>query len=139
MRDESTFYRILLLLLATLCGCSKPAPLPAEVAQRLTQADRIVVATNGHLSSPLTITGEEVGKVGRAVASAKQDGASYDGIWNWDIQFYQGTNFLTVIHLMDRTFWTENTQYSDDTGVLKAFYRRLIEESDRLKREADRK
>jgi hypothetical protein len=126
------------MLLAALCGCSKPARLPAEVAQRLAQADRIVV-TNSHLSSPLTITGEEVGKVAKAVASAKHDGHSYDGIWNWDIQFYEGTNFVTVIHLMDRTFWTEDAQFRDDTGVLKAFYRRVLEDADKLERGAARK
>jgi hypothetical protein len=139
MRHDSTFYRILLLLLAALCGCSRPARLPAEVAQHLAQADHIVVATNGHLSSPLTITGEEVGKVARAVASAKHDRNNYDGIWNWDVQFYQGTNFVTVIHLMDRTFWTEDAQFRDDSGVLKAFYRRMLEDADKLERGAARK
>ena len=74
-----------------------------------------------------------------AVASAKQDKHSYAGVWNWHIQFYQGTNFLIVVHLMDRTFWTEDTQFRDDTGVLKAFYRKLIEESDRLESSARRR
>jgi hypothetical protein len=138
MRHDSKYYGSLLVLLAALSGCSKPVRLPAEIAERLGQVDRIVV-TNSHLSSPLTVTGEEVRKVAKAVASAKHDGHSSDGIWNWDIQFYQGTNFVTVIHLMDRTFWTEDAQFRDDTGVLKAFYRRVLEDADRLERGAGRK
>jgi hypothetical protein len=73
------------------------------------------------------------------VASAKHDRNNYDGIWNWDVQFYQGTNFVTVIHLMDRTFWTEDAQFRDDSGVLKAFYRRMLEDADKLERGAARK
>jgi hypothetical protein len=130
-----TFSGCLVLLVVGLYACSQQPP--ANLAQQVAGADRTVVS-NWNQSVTLTITGEEVAKVGRAVTSAKQDKHAYDGIWNWDLQFYAGTNFLTLVHLMDRTFWTADTQYRDDTGVLKAFYRRVINDP-RFASAADRR
>jgi hypothetical protein len=66
-----------------------------------------------------------VARVGQAVAIAKHDRNAYSAIFDWDVQFYAGTNFLAVIHVQDRAFWIGGTQYSDGSGVLKAFYERL--------------
>jgi hypothetical protein len=116
-------------LLSFLFGaCSKQPS-----TQRLAQADRIV-ATNIQFASSLTITGDEVGRVSRAVASANPDSNTYGGYWDWNVQFYQGTNCVAAIDLMDRTFWSAGKQYTDGTGVLEAFYKRLSEEAERLEK-----
>ena len=123
MRTHITFCSGLFLLVG-LCGCSKPAQPPATLVQQISQADRIVV-TNRYLGVAFTITGDEAGSVGRAVTSAKRDENAYAATFDWDVQFYAGTNFLTVISFQDRAFLAGGTQYSDDTGVLKAFYQKL--------------
>jgi hypothetical protein len=96
------------------------------------------VATNIQFASSLTITGEEVGRVSRAVASANPDSNTYGGFWDWNVQFYQGTKRLAVIDLMDRTFWIEGKQYTDSIAVLEAFYKRLTEEAERLEKATGR-
>jgi len=116
------------LLLIGFCGCSQPGQPPTEFTQQIFQADRIV-ATNRYDATNFVLTGEEVGRVGKAVASAKHDKNHYQAIFDWDLQFYTGTNFLAVVHLQDAAFWIGGTQYIDETGVLKTFYHRLGRET----------
>ena len=61
-----------------------------------------------------------------AVASARQDRLPASSIFDWDVEFYAGTNFLTVIHLQDRVFMLGDKQYIDDTGVLTKFWQKLV-------------
>ena len=130
MRCNIACYRGLFLLLTAFCGCSRTAEPPAEFARQISFADRIVV-TNRYGATTFAITGEEVGRIGKAVASAKRDKNSYQAIFDWDVQFYADTNLLTVIRLQDAAFLAGGTQYSDDTGVLKAFYHRLEKETEK--------
>jgi hypothetical protein len=127
MNYTSTFWSLLLL---ALCACSKPAHPPTEFSQRLATADRVVV-TNQLSVFVSAVTPREVTRLATAVASAKQDRLPAGAMFDWDVQFYSGTNFLGVIHLQDRVFMLEDTQYSDNSGVLKTFYERLVKESQR--------
>jgi hypothetical protein len=124
MKYRTTFWSLMIL---GLCGCSKPTHLPADISQRLSTADHIVV-TNHSRAFGTDVLGAEVGSLAKAVASAKQDRFPASAMFDWDIEFYTGTNFLTVIHLQDRVFMLGDTQYSDDTGVLKTFWQKLVAE-----------
>ena len=110
-----------------LFGCSKPTYPPAELSQRLATADRAVV-TNSLPPFGSVVTGEEVSRLAKAIASATQDKSPAGAMFNWDVKFYSGTNFLCLIHMQDRGFLLEDEEYSDDTGVLKAFYEKLLRE-----------
>lgn len=113
-----------LLLLVGFAGCSQRVQPPAEFTQQILSADRIL-ATNTYDAATFVLSGEEVGRVGKAVASAKSDKSHYQAIFDWDLQFYTGTNYLTVIHFQDAAFWAGGAQYVDETGVLKALYHKL--------------
>jgi hypothetical protein len=114
--------------LLLICGCS-PARPPAEFTHQISQADRVIV-TNRYRPVNFTVTGDEFRGVSTAVTNATHDKNCYTAIFDWDVQFYAGTNLLTVIHLQDRAFWAGSNQYSDSSGVLKQFYRRLEERAE---------
>lgn len=123
MKYRTTFWS---LLVFALCGCSRPAHPPANIAT----ADRVVV-TNRFSAFGLTVTGADASRLATAVAAAAQDRLPATAIFDWELEFYAGTNFLTLIHLQDRAFMLSNNQYSDDTGVLKTFWQKLVSESRR--------
>jgi hypothetical protein len=123
MRYHTTFWG---LLVFALCGCSQPTHPPAKIST----ADRVVV-TNRYSAFGLTVTGEDASRLATAVAAAKQDRLPAAAVFDWDLEFYAGTNFLTLIHLQDRAFMLSNTQFSDDTGVLKTFWQKLESERPR--------
>jgi hypothetical protein len=114
---------ILLLALATLCGCSKPPPFPLAVAQQFASADRVVL-TNGTPSSH-TFTDGEAQKIIRAVSAANPEKISKDqtplcpsGSY---LQFYRGTNLLIQMSGHDDHFRAPNGFfYSDRSGVLQS-------------------
>ena len=108
----------LLCVLVWACGCS---PKNARLADQIRGADRIV-ATNRSVSAPVVVEGSEAKRIAAAAAGAKWDRNYYPAIFDWDVQFYAGTNFLAVIRLQDRIFKTKHAQFNDETGVLKAFY-----------------
>ena len=109
------------LLLATACSPSRPSP---EFARQVSLADRIIV-TNRHRPVTMTLTGRDLVDVSTAVTNAIEDANNYSAVFDWDIQFYAGSNFLTVLHLQDRTFWAGSNQYSDSSGALKRFWQSL--------------
>ena len=114
------------LLLPALCGCSRPELPPAAILQKLPTADRVVV-TNRFLGFGTNIAGEGVGRLAKAVSTAEhpKDGAA--AMFDLDMAFYSGTNFLFAIRLQDEAFLLEDREYDDRSGVLKAFYLKLEE------------
>jgi len=111
-----------LVLLVT--ACSPPQP-RAEFQKQVTLADRIVV-TNRYRPVTMTVTGSDFQDVSRAVINATEaKGYVIMATFDWDIQFYAGSNFITVIHLQDRSFLVGTNQYSDSSGVLKQFWQVL--------------
>ena len=73
----------------------------------------------------MIVTGQDLRAVSAAVTNAIEDKNCYKAVFDWHIQFYSGSNFLTVIHLQDRTFWAGSNQFSDSSGVLKRFWQTL--------------
>ena len=117
-------------------GCSKPTYPPAVLSQRLATADRVVV-TNSLPPFGSIVTGDEVGRLAKAIASAPQVKCPAGAVFNWDVKFYAGTNFVSEVHLQGGGFLLEDGEYSDDTGVLNTFYEKLLREQ-RLAGEAVR-
>jgi hypothetical protein len=126
MTTKAVLPACLLLLFATGCSPSHP---PAQFAHQISLADRIVV-TNQYRPVSMTVTGQDLLDVSTAVTNAIEDKNPYAAVWDWDIQFYAGTNFLTAIHLQDRTFLACSNQYSDSSGVLKRFWQTLEERAE---------
>jgi len=102
--------------------------MPAEISRQLSTADRVVVVTNHFHAFGATITCLDASRLTKTVTSARQDRLPADAVFDWDVEFYAGTNFLTVIHLQDRVFMLGNSQYIDDTGVLRDFWQKLVAE-----------
>jgi hypothetical protein len=116
----------LLSLLAMGCSRSHPS---AEFTHQVSLADRILV-TNRYRPVTMTVTGQDLQDVSAAVTNAMRDKNCYSAVFDWDIQFYTGSNFLTAIHLQDRAFWAGSNQYSDSSGVLKRFCKTLEERAE---------
>ena len=78
MKHQTNLVNRSLLLFIWLCCCSALAQSPAELAQKISQADRIVatniciISKNTRLAS-VTITGDEVGRLVKAVASSERE------------------------------------------------------------------
>lgn len=106
------------ILWLVTCGCSQQ---PTKLARQIAGADHIV-ATNHGTSAVLSLSGKEFEKFAQAVVSAKRYRKYYGDIFDWEVRFYAGTNFITAVQLQDRVFRIDGTQYSDETGVLQAFY-----------------
>src|SRR5437870_13743314 len=87
----------LLLMIAGACGCSAN---PAKLARRIAGADQIV-ATNSGTGAVLSIRGDAVRPIIRAVSCAKRDRNNYAAVFDWQIRFYSGTNLLDIIRLQD--------------------------------------
>lgn len=114
----------LLSVFTGACGCSPERP-PADFIQQVSQADHVVV-TNLYLPVTFTITGEEFRQLSTAITNATRDKNNYSAVFDWQVQFYKGTNHLTDIHLQDRAFVMPGLQYSDGSGVLKSFYENWV-------------
>ena len=126
----SNFGTIWSLFLIALCGCSKPLQSPpADFSQRVVTADRIVV-TNRFRTFGTTITGAEVSQVTKAVAFAKQNRLPAAAVYDWDVAFYAGTNYLSAIHLQGSGFLIGDAEYTDHTEVLNKFWEKLTREAD---------
>jgi hypothetical protein len=111
------------LLAGLASGCSqKPS---AKFATRLSTADHIVV-TNSNRNFGLTLRGEDVAKICKVVTFANKVSSPTASLYDWDVQFFNGTNFLGAIRLMDK-------EYRDNSRVLSAYYQKW--ERDRFKRD----
>jgi hypothetical protein len=116
------------LVIFLLCGCSDATQPPARFSRQISSADRLEV-TNRHYALGKTITGADVRRLTTAMQSAKKKtwGARMD--WNsprsWDVEFFAGTNRLAVIPLCYGVFKLERAEYSDGTGFVEAFGKKL--------------
>ena len=115
------------LLLLAMCGSSKPSHPPRELSRLFATADRAVV-TNLYWQFGFTVTGEEVGRLANAIVGSKEDRLPAAAAFDCGIEFYSGTNFLGVIQLQEYVFVLEDTQYSDNSGVLKTFYKKWLDQ-----------
>jgi hypothetical protein len=122
------YMRFLSLVIFVLCGCSDATQPPARFSRRLSSADRLEV-TNRHYAFGKTITGADISSLTTAIKSAKKKtwGARMD--WNsprsWEVEFFAGTNRLAVIPVCYGVFKLESAEYSDGSGLVKAFWKKL--------------
>jgi hypothetical protein len=127
MRHYAAFWT---LLMFALWGCSEATHPPAEFSKRLPTADRVVV-TNRFSALGSTITGAEVSNLAKAAKSATRKTWGANMNWTdpnvWDAEFYAGTNELAVIPIVHGVFKLKDVEYSDGTGVVEAFWKKLEE------------
>ena len=116
-----------ILAIALLSGCERPL---SKLAHQVAGADRIVIRDRtAHPHSKLSdfrfsIAGDKVGEVVRAISSAKCLGRAPVtlSIWNWELRFYRGTNFLATVDFQGDVFLVdggEGGEYCDKSGVLE--------------------
>ncbi len=112
---------LLLVVVVGLCACSPQKSL----AHRLADADRVVV-TNQYDKTSISITGEEVQEITKALAASKK--ISSDGLCSTPehrLVFFKGTNHLITVSTSYLIFWINQTPYHDKSGTLSALYVRL--------------
>jgi hypothetical protein len=106
-----------------------PAATPIHLAAQIASADR-VVCTN-FLSSEdepkvsLAVSGERVKKIVKAVSRAKRLQLGTNSMWDWQLRFYAGTNFLAAIRFQADVFLAENGEFADESGELEKLYGEL--------------
>jgi hypothetical protein len=109
---------------------------PAELSQRIAEADHVVATNRNGVVVNCTISGAAVSNLAVAVASAiKPSGLTEDDFKNpfvWDVAFYAGTNSLAVVHLLKHGFFQlQGVEYIDGSGIAETFRKKL--EEDRLR------
>lgn len=126
VRTKARFAVVLLSLTVFLGGCSRSRT-PAALSQRIAGADRVLVWDWAHMDH-LSIEGEGVTKLVKAVSAAKGGNRKYSAQYGKTIEFYQGSNFLARIRFQQDVLKTEEGEYYDGTGVLKTLDRRFSSE-----------
>jgi hypothetical protein len=118
-----------------LCGCSKSMHPPEELSQRIAKADHVVATNRNGVVFICTKSGAEVSNLAKAVKSGTKNTLETDLDWtnpyDWDVDFYAGTNSLAVMHLLHGYFQLEGVEYIDGTGVAEAFWKKLEEDRTR--------
>jgi hypothetical protein len=117
-----------------LCGCSVATQTPEKFSQLLSSADQLVV-TNRYYAFGATITGTNVNSLITAIKSAKMKKWGADMDWGspsvCNLEFYAGTNCLTSIPLDYGVFKLDGVEYSDGSGVLESFFKKVAEDETR--------
>jgi hypothetical protein len=118
------------LFLAAVCNglaqtnSAVPAPgsQPTKLAHLIANADHIIVTNRSvprYRGFSISISGPRVGQIVRAVSSATRNQAETNSEWDWEIQFFKGTNRLAVVNFQGSMFLAENGEYHDGSGELK--------------------
>jgi hypothetical protein len=105
---------------------------PTNLARRIADTDHIVAtnwfdATHGDLGFGVSISDDKVGKIVRAVSAAKKypNLPVTSSIWDWELQFYKGTNRLDTIRFQGSVFLADG-EYDDETDVLEKVHQDLV-------------
>lgn len=113
----------LFLSIVFVCGCSAKKSL----AHRLEGADRVIVTnTFEHLS--ITVTGEEVDKINRAIAASKKVSPHISATPGLGLEFFKGDEYLGTVDTSYQVFWIEDKPCKDTTVVLEGLYQKFREE-----------
>ncbi len=109
-----------------------------NLVRLIAEADRIVVTNrlasgiDAYRGFSLTLSGHEASDIVKdvssmvAFSSTKPPTARSNSIFDWELRFYHGTNYLTAIYLDGTTFEFDGDEYGGDTGALKALSDRLL-------------
>ena len=85
-------------------------------SSRIASADRVVVS-DGRES--ITITGEKVSEIVRAIASAHRDAGHYRAKFSFMTSFYRSTNSLGKVDICSELFMAGGYQYRAEDDALK--------------------
>ena len=128
MKYFATFWSLLILV---LCGCSQPTHPPTELSQRIAETDHVIV-TNHYRAAGSAMTGAAISNLAKAVASANKKTVGADLDWTsprvWDVELYAGTNQFALVRVCYGIFQLEGVEYSDSTGVIETFWKKLDED-----------
>src|SRR5689334_1562031 len=102
-----------------------------NLANRIARAERII-ATNwlagqsGQPTFSTPIPRNQVKSIVKAVSEARANlsGLSCNCIFDWELQFYQGTNSLGAFHFQGSVFVTDR-EFQDASGILEKLYKDL--------------
>src|SRR4051812_21093300 len=104
-RPTTSGATLVLLMVSSLCGCSKPPPSPSHLAQQIATADHVVLT---NFSSSLTFSNAEAQNLVQAVSHSKRRKMDKDtdvlcpsGFF---LEFYNGTNLLARMPGHDNHF-----------------------------------
>jgi hypothetical protein len=103
---------------------------PTNLASRIAGADRVIAtnwfrASRGYPGHSLSFSGSKATKIVQAVSTSRAfTGVETWSMFDWELQFYKGTNRLDAIHFQGGSFKTDS-EYFDQTGVLDGIYQKL--------------
>jgi hypothetical protein len=113
-----------ILVIALLSGCGRT---PSNLAHQIARSDRMVIRYRFADRQPelstfrLTISGDKVSEIVRAVSSAKRVPYTLSA-WDLELQFYSDTNCLAIVDFQGDVFIVERDEYQyeyrDRSGVL---------------------
>lgn len=106
------------LIVGGLLGCSQQRE---KTVRQITGADTVML-TNSLLGSGHSISADETKRLIEVMAAGKRDRKKYPAIFDGEIKFYSGTNFLAVVRFQDRIFRCGDEQYTDESGALASLY-----------------
>jgi hypothetical protein len=117
---------LLLVHVVAMCGCSPQKTL----AQRLKDADRVIFACNvtGYEDLTITVTGEDVNKIGQAIAAGKKEKTPIKASPSFRLEFFKGGVRLGTVTNSVGVFWIGQTPYNDSSGTLQQLYEKCREE-----------
>jgi hypothetical protein len=125
----------IVIALVILSGCfhqirtARPlSPPPVRLVDRITNANHIVATNTFARRFSVSISGQSVSMLVKAVSSAKHS-TPCDCVFDWDLEFYRDTLFLAKIRYQGSHFMFESDEYYDDTGALLTLYRDLLKRS----------
>ena len=110
-----------------------------NLSNQITNADRIVL-TNSLDEYPGfsdSISGDRMRRIMNAVSSAKRMNAPSDSAWEWQLQFYKGTNFLASVNFEGSSFVIGTEEYSEESGVLDNLYDEVSDKERKRMREGN--
>jgi hypothetical protein len=93
---------------------------PSALARQIADADHIVVKyafSSEHTNFNYEISADRTREIVHAISSAKCDLHSKTR-WEWNLQFYKGTNYLATVPLSGDHFLADNDEFGDGTKTL---------------------
>jgi hypothetical protein len=130
MRISLLMLSILFLLLITVSsGCSKQRQ-SVWLGERLQNADTVILWDRARMDN-MTITGNEVPRIVRAVSVAIRSKGRFRAQFDRTMEFYDGTNLLATIWTQQAIFKAADGDYADKSGTLRALNERFPDEAAR--------
>ena len=125
MRGKAKYVVAVLLIAAGWCTFYACSPQRA-LARRLKGADRVVVSNNWEGAS-LSVKGEEVDRIVKAIGASKKQGPVKAAV-DLTLEFHRGAQRLGTVVAGYEVFSIDQKPYLDTTGTLKALRARFGEE-----------